>query len=705
MSEPLDPRERESIRHDLASGDEEVRRLAIERVVILPADEALPVLADSLGDPSWRVRKAAVECLAGAPEDWPVADHLLGALSDGENPGRRNAAVEALVRIGRRMVDALLAASNSADVDVRKLVVDALAGIGSERGAPRLAALLSDEDPNVRGAAADALAAIGGAAALAALTATALGEREEPMVRFAALRGLARLEAPLTAQDLASAIADPLLRPVAFAVLGRTADPEGLEVLLKGIESASRATREAAIEALLRIVAHAAPDDTGALCARIRGAARATPATLDDAVLRLAEADLGTRLLLAQFLGIAATGDVVLPLLRAARADEALAAVALGALESLGDTAEEHLDRHWDALDGELRTQACDVLGRTLGARGTARLLVALDESDPALRGAAARALACRGEPTAMVSLVRRLQLVTDDLEPDAEAERAALIDALVRIATSPVGTSGVRADPNLAIDLLAASFETAAEPVRLATARVLGEVGASHHGSLMALLMQDPSAAVRRAAVAALARMPGDARSEALRLALADEAEAVRMAAAAALGAGDDPGALDLLERLLCDDDSSVRAAAVRAIAEFQDRSAADASLPRVRDLLVRALGDQGPVVLAAVEAFEQIAPLLPLEPIREVLGHADPEIVQSAVRCIRSHGVESDVAALIPLLAHAHWAIRASAIEALAERRTRAALPRFLRCLDGEKDEFVRGSLLRALERLEEA
>jgi HEAT repeat protein len=201
---------------------------------------------------------------------------------------------------------------------------------------------------------------------------------------------------------------------------------------------------------------------------------------------------------------------------------------------------------------------------------------------------------------------------------------------------------------------------------------------------------------------------MPGDARSEALRLAFADESASVRMAAAAALGAGDDPGALDALERLLCDEDADVRASAVRAIAESQVRSVAEgaaSALPRVRELLVATLGDRGPVAFAAVEAFEQIAPALAIEPVRGVLGHGDPEVVQSAVRCIRRHGGEEDVAALIPLVSHAHWAVRAGAIDALAERRVSAAMPTMLRCLDGEADEFVRGSLLRALERLEEA
>ena len=706
MSAALDPRERQSILSDLANEDEEVRRLAVERLVQLPADESLPILAERLGDASWRVRKAAVECLAAAPEDWPVADHLLRALADDENPGRRNAAVEALVRIGRRVVDALLGASESPDVDVRKLVVDALAGIGSERATPRLAALLDDEDPNVRGAAADALAAIGGTTALDALQTTALREREEPLVRFAALRGLGRLEAPLTASDLASALADPLLRPVAFGVLGRTPDPEGFEVLLKGLEAGSRATREAAIEGLLRVVSRSDPEEADQRVASIRDAARCAQNALDDAVLRLADADLGTRILLAQFLGIVAIPDVVLPLLRAARADEALAEVAIGALESLGAIGEDRIDHQWDAIDIALRAQACEVLARTNGPRGAARLIAALDEPDPALRIAAASALARRGEAGAVVVLVRRLQLVADDPEPEADEERAALIDALVKIATAPAASASAATNP--ALEMLAASFERAGEPVRLAIARVLGEVGGPHHASLMALLVQDPSAVVRRAAVGALTHMPREARSEALRLALADEAAPVRVAAAAALGCDADPDALDALERLLRDEDAGVRAAAVRAIAEHQHRSApddAETALPRVSAWLVAALGDHGPVALAAVDAFEQIAPALSLAPVRGVLDHADPEVVQSAVRCIRQHGGDDDVAALIPLVSHAHWAVRAGAIDALAERRVASAIPTVLRCLDGETDEFVRGSLLRALERLEEA
>ena len=60
MSVTFDDRDRESVVRDLASSDEEARRLAVERVGVLPLDEALPLLVERLGDPSWRVRKVTV---------------------------------------------------------------------------------------------------------------------------------------------------------------------------------------------------------------------------------------------------------------------------------------------------------------------------------------------------------------------------------------------------------------------------------------------------------------------------------------------------------------------------------------------------------------------------------------------------------------------------------------------------------------------
>ena len=90
----------------------------------------------------------------------------------------------------------------SDDSDVRKLVVDTLAGIGDERSIPELIARRGDPDPNVRAAIADALGAIGGEAAATALSEIAVSVGEDQLVRFSALHAMAAIEAPVMARDL-----------------------------------------------------------------------------------------------------------------------------------------------------------------------------------------------------------------------------------------------------------------------------------------------------------------------------------------------------------------------------------------------------------------------------------------------------------------------------------------------------------------------
>ena len=111
MNEAFDPRDRANIVRDLTSSDEDVRRLAIERVALLPFEDGLSLLAAQLGDPSWRVRKAVVDRIVSASDVATAAKVLIAALGDAENPGRRNSAVEALVQCGPVMVSPLLEAA------------------------------------------------------------------------------------------------------------------------------------------------------------------------------------------------------------------------------------------------------------------------------------------------------------------------------------------------------------------------------------------------------------------------------------------------------------------------------------------------------------------------------------------------------------------------------------------------------------------
>jgi len=150
MSLEFDERDRDSVIQGLRGRDEEVRRLAVERIDVLPAAEALSALVECLGDSSWRVRKAAIERLVACPNANDAVDVLIAALGDGENPGRRNAAVDALINFGPIALPTLLEVRKSDDADVRKLVVDALTGIADARARQPLEELLEDPDPNVR---------------------------------------------------------------------------------------------------------------------------------------------------------------------------------------------------------------------------------------------------------------------------------------------------------------------------------------------------------------------------------------------------------------------------------------------------------------------------------------------------------------------------------------------------------------------------
>ncbi len=698
---PYDDRDRADVLQDLADPDPEVRRLAVDRIDALGDEEALACLVECLGDSDWRVRKSTVQRIALRPDPEASSRQLIEALGDGENPGRRNSAVEALVAIGAHAVATLVTACSDDDADVRKFVVDALAGIGSVAAIDALCARLADPDVNVRAAAADALGAVGGPAARSALRATATDAAQDPLVRFSALHALDTLEEPMRADELAGVLGDPMLGPAGLALLGRCEDDAmALDVLMKGLASGVRAARESSMRGVLRLAAGADAAAEAELFARLEEVSRSTPSLVSASVARLPEADLGTQLALVQFLGMLRARDAVVPILEAGR-DEALAQVALGMLAAIGPAAADELDAAWTRLSQERRCAACDVLGQVGGPRAVERLIAALDDADPMLRAGAARALGTLGVEKALVPLVRRLERAAPEDDPEGESERGALIDAIVALA-GPDGEGRPAALAPRAVELLSGVLNGASDETRLCAARALGRIARREDAALVALLMKDPSARVRRAAVDAIARLEPDRTPEPLHLAIADESAAVRIAAARALGASRSDSVFDDLRRLAEDEDVRVRAMAVQAVGR---RFAADVQ-PSIRaaalEVLGRACEDAAPVALALVEAVREIGGeasgyVVPL------LGRSEPEVVREAVRCFGNHAEPGELEALLPLVSHPDWSVRAEVVEILAERGVRQAVPAILRRLETEQDDVVRSVTLAALQRLE--
>ena len=700
-------RERTTILEDLRSVDEEIRRLAVERLSSLPAREAIPRLVESLGDLSWRVRKAAVERLVVSAEAESVGAALIEALADGDNPGRRNSAVEALMACGPSVVPQLALALATDDIDVRKLVVDAMAGIGDPAARGPLMGALADPDTNVRAAAADALGVIGGAETAVALRSTAIRDDEDQLVRFSALRALARLEVSIPSSDLQGVVSDPVLRPAAFALLGACEDDGAEDQLLKGLASSSRASREAAMEALLARLGRGGPDAAERLAVRIRETAIAATGFIGSVILRLADADLATRLMIVQFLGLVGSPECVRPILEAAR-DEAIAEVAHATLEGLGPVAESALDAAWPDLDGELRRSACALFARMPGDVVNGRLLEALKDSDAELRAAAARALGARGSAESLADLVRRLESASQEDELEAEEEVEALVGALVEL-----GSSGRDPLVDETVEQLASRLESPLEAVRRAAASVLAKIARPQDAERMAALLRDPSAQVRRLAVVGLVRLDPETAAEPMRLALADESPLVRMAAAFALGASPSPSVLSDLQRLLVDEDPRVAAAALRGIGTH---CAGRDGEPCERELALHLLEDYlrasdrpgegrgGMIAMAALEALEVIGGPDAGRAAVAALERPEPEVVQAAVGCVGRHGDRETLSELIAVVQHASWAVRGEAIQTLADRHVSRALPAILRRLETEQDDFVRDVIVRALRRLEE-
>jgi HEAT repeat protein len=686
--------DRDSLFADLGHSDEEIRRLAVERLSLLPAAEAVTPLVDCLGDPSWRVRKAAVERLTALEDVGAPVRALVPALADGENPGRRNAALEALTRFGATAVPVLVEASHDADVDVRKQAVDALAAIGAPEAAQRLAELLGDADPNVRAAAAEALGSIGAREAAALLEAR-LAADPEPLVQLSALRSLARLEVSVPVAQLSAALADPVLRPSAHQLLGWSEDPGAFDTLVKGLSAGARSAREAAMEALVRQLGMAAPGEEQRLGARLRAATADAP-FLSDALARLAEAPLTTRLVLVQFLGWLGRPDCVVPLLEAA-GDEALSEVVIAALAGAGAAAEASIQSEWAKLSETARVRACALLGRTRGEAGEALLRRALAHGDPALCAVAAGALAERGASSALPALVAALRNAAaseGEAESDGQVELEQAIESLLAGADAALG--------DRVAALLDAEMDGAPEGFRLASARLLGCIGTAAHRERLELLLSDPSAAVRRAAVESLARVAPQ-QLEQLRCVLADEAPQVRIGAANALAASGDAAVVADLAGLLDDAEPRVVVAALRALAVWARAAGSDEARHRALLLLSVGLAHGGPSGLAALDALGAIGGEDAVELARDALASADPEIAEAAVACVGAHGGRVALNDLLPALAHPAWNVRARVAQVMEERRHVHAIPSLIRQLDQERDDFVRGAILTALGTLE--
>jgi HEAT repeat protein len=654
--------------------DPEVRYRTVRGLSPDDAGQLAQLLAH-LADESWRVRRMAVERLASTAEPARVIPELLVALADGENAGRRNAAAEALVALGRAAVDALCETLTSADSDVRKLAADALGEIGDVRAVAALSPAVADADRNVRAAAAEALGKIGGADAAAALEGAL--RQDDQTLRLATLDALGRAGHTPPISLLAPLAQDPFLRRPLYRLLGSLSDPVALELILSGLREHARGTREAALAALANQRALRRGGGYASLARRVRDLAHASPEIAAGARAALGSEDplvvQGALWVLAMIQDTSAASAVA-----AAGADDRHRDTAVAALEAMGAAAGVALVSSLPSLSPGGRATAIRALARLREWSAVSPLSTLAASGDPDERVMALEALGELGDPSAVPLLATLLG------------------EEMVAAAAARAMTTIGRRDASAVRDEVHRRMAKGPTPLLV---RLLGEIGGPEDMVALRQAAGSPDAPIRVAAIEAMAALRLAAGGELVAHRLADEDAAVRAAAARALAVFDMPETRRALRAALTDDDPQVASAAATSLGSMGAREA-------VPDLLalfdLRGGEEGGPGVLPVLAAVRAVTRLggLDAAALARALAHADSEVVKEALAAAPS--VPGAATAILRVAEHARWDVRAAAARALGATGDRAVIEALQKLAAKENDRIAAAAFAQAIQSL---
>lgn len=642
----------------------------------LPLDlpDSTTALLSHLSDPSWRVRRAAIERLLELRPPEALVEPLAERLGRGEDVQARNAAAEVLGRLGSIALAALAARLKHADADVRKFAADILGELGLPEATEALAGALADPDRNVRASAGEALGKLRTPRAAAALG-RAL-RSEDHLLRVCALDGLYRMGAVPALDELEGLLRDRFLRKPLYRLLGRASDERALAMLLQGLLDPGKSAREAALAA----IAEQAERGSGLFLGRLRLGVRpfqAGRAALESA----AQECLGRgepQVVQGALLVLGALGaDGLAEAMAEAGVRPEVREVARASLALLGPGATASLT---EAL-GRLSPAALALAGEMLGPAHAPMLTGLALERLPVATPEAAEPLVTLLGHVGDVQALEPLWVYADDmLGEDLQRNEGALL-ALLSLARRHPGP--VRA---------AARRRWKAEPSAVGAA-LLAEVGEAEDMAALrqGLLSDEPR--VRVACAQTLARRGVQASVDALRQNLSHHSPAVRAACLRALGVLRDPGLDVRVEASLFDAAPTVMAAAAEVVGW--------AGLQALGPLLVPLLdGKDGAVARAALVSLDELDRVtLPL--LEKASEHPSAEVCREALRL--AVGMAGGLELVRKRLSHSRWEVRRSAARVLGSVAGGSEKGLLRTQLANEQDPLVGEALFQALSELE--
>ena len=619
LHEMADPRAVEPLVAALQNPIVEIRAAAAKTLGVLGDPEAFEALTEALSDSSATVRSSAAEALARSGDEAAIPG--LVVLAGDESRSVRKSAREALDRLGEplgRLIRESLAGSEEA--------IGELVERQDDRAAEPFVSTLVDEaeEPEVRSAAARALARLEGESAVDRLV-VCLGY-SVARLRDACASALEVLGEPwgrLLVDSLAGA------EEAREALVRQRGDPRIIPPLLNALDDLSPKVRIAAAKTLASI---AEPDSFEAL----------------QEVFWNSSAE--ERLVVANALATIDRSAFVSNLyggLESRRTETVmLAATALGLVGETRSLAP--LIRLLDHEDPQVRIAAAGALGALADPRAVPPLVDVLADSDPGVRQAAATALGSIGEKQAIDPLVSSM----GDRDPEVRRTMASALWQLGeplggqihralegnREATSSLATRKDRR----AVQPLLDAFTDSHAITRRAALRALGEIGDPRSIEVMIETLQESDEKLRHIAVSTLSRIGDEQAVDGLVELMDEEDTALRQSAAKALAAIGGPRASEALLGALFDDEARVRESAVWAMGQFVD--------PRATERLIELLTDPvARVRRASCWAVGRIGDEAALGSLVRRLRDRDSLVRQASVWALGEIGGQTAIDALI--------------------------------------------------------
>jgi HEAT repeat protein len=634
----------------------EVRRQAVEALRGRKESACIPLLLEAMTDVSWRVRKSAVDILF---EEFALEQYingLIGLLYIEDNAGARNAAIEALIKLGRKATVHLVEGFKTANRDVRKFIIDVLGEQMDSRSLPLMLEALKDEDENVRATAVEHLGKAGELSVVDALI--EILDSGDLWTAYPAADALGRIGNRKAVPHLLTALKHKPLREPVLKALGMLADPLTLEHIVMLLQDTSKNIQEHALRTIEKMYHNGVKaEEITAELKRILGD-RAMEVLVTHAWSTKREVRISAILLLGLMKDEAAYG----PLLDMSHEEE-FADDVKRAFVFIGKDRPESLLTLFDTDTPPQLRFICRVAGEIISPVYYELFANLLSNDDGHVRSIAARGIARLNAAESVPELMR---LLTDPYEDVQEAA----VDAL----------SVLR--QHLYLQELLRMLRSEDPVLRRNTARLLGKLTAAEAVKDLGFALKDEKVSVRKAVVGALALMGTDEAMRYLTHALTDEDPDIRMSATLSLGAIGGEGTLDSLTILTADSDNFVRVSAAKAIGMLRDKRAVEVLVPLLRD-------KSGFVVSTAIESLKTIGGDEACRAIAEMLSSDDDEVKRTAILALE--GFEGVEEMIIPFLRDPDWAARIAAVKALGRRSRGDVRAELERLLDTEEDPTV--------------